>query len=89
MNQSLRSVNNMLVPLVAAAIYFYSPGILYAAAAISVLAAVMLYAKIFLQNLSTGKPNVTCREDAKLSIKRRIIGKMVDSWGTVPFLKPG
>ncbi|MGZ3943783.1 MAG: MFS transporter [Mucilaginibacter sp.] len=44
-NQSLQSVNNMLVPLVAAAIYFYSPGMLYATAAFIVLAAVMMYAK--------------------------------------------
>lgn len=29
-NQSLQSINNMLIPLGAAAVYFYSPGMLYA-----------------------------------------------------------
>lgn len=44
-NQSLQSANNMLVPLGAAAIYFYSPGMLYATAAFIILAAAALYAK--------------------------------------------
>lgn len=44
-NQSLQSANNMLVPLGAAAIYFYSPGMLYATAVFIVLAAVIMYAK--------------------------------------------
>lgn len=44
-NQSLQSANNMLVPLGAAAIYFYSPGMLYAAATGVVLMAVVLYAR--------------------------------------------
>jgi len=44
-NQSLQSANNMLVPLGAAAIYFYNPGILYAAATFIVMAAVMVYVK--------------------------------------------
>ena len=44
-NQSLQSANNILVPLGAAAIYFYSPGMLYATAIVIVLAAVMMCAK--------------------------------------------
>lgn len=44
-NQSLQSVNNMFVPLCAAAIYFYSPGMLYATATFIVLLAVIVYAK--------------------------------------------
>lgn len=55
-NQSLQSANNMLVPLVAAAIYFYSPGMLYAAAAFIVLAAVMLYAKFLPQTKPVQNP---------------------------------
>lgn len=45
-NQSLQSANNMLIPLGAAAIYFYSPCLLYAVATFIVLAAVIMYAKI-------------------------------------------
>jgi DHA1 family tetracycline resistance protein-like MFS transporter len=44
-NQGLQSVNNMLIPLGAAAIYFYSPGMLYATATFVILAAVIMYAK--------------------------------------------
>lgn len=44
-NQSLQSANNMLIPLGAAAIYFYSPGILYGVAACIAGLAVMLYAR--------------------------------------------
>lgn len=44
-NQSLQSANNVLVPLCAAAVYFYSPGMLYAVAVCIVTAAVMMYAK--------------------------------------------
>ena len=44
-NQSLQSANNMLIPLGAAAIYFYSPGMLYAIAMLIVLVAVIMYAK--------------------------------------------
>ncbi|AUD06138.1 MFS transporter [Spirosoma pollinicola] len=43
-NQSLQSANNVLVPLCAAAIYIYSPGVLYAIAALIVLVAAVLYA---------------------------------------------
>jgi DHA1 family tetracycline resistance protein-like MFS transporter len=39
----------MLVPLGAAAIYFYSPGMLYATATFIVLAAVVMYAKFLPQ----------------------------------------
>lgn len=45
-NQSLQSANNMLIPLGAAAIYFYSPGMLYATATFIVLVAVIMYVKI-------------------------------------------
>lgn len=44
-NQSLQSINNMLIPLGAAAVYFYSPGMLYAVAAVIALIAVWLYAQ--------------------------------------------
>ena len=46
LNQSLQSANNMLIPLIAAAIYFKSPGMLYAIAALFVLAAVVTYANL-------------------------------------------
>ncbi|MBF0576461.1 MFS transporter [Dysgonomonas sp. GY617] len=45
-NQSLQSANNMLVPLIAAAIYFYSPSILYATATFIILGAVIIYTKL-------------------------------------------
>jgi len=48
-NQSLQSVNNMLIPLGAAAIYFFSPGMLYATATFIVLAAAILYSKLLPQ----------------------------------------
>lgn len=44
-NQSLQSANKMLIPLAAAAVYFYSPGMLYAVATFIVLIAVLMYAK--------------------------------------------
>jgi len=44
-NQSLQSANNMLIPLGAAAIYFYSPSILYATATFIILIAIILYAR--------------------------------------------
>jgi DHA1 family tetracycline resistance protein-like MFS transporter len=44
-NQSLQSANNVLVPLGAAAIYYYSPSILYATASLIVLLAAVMYAK--------------------------------------------
>jgi DHA1 family tetracycline resistance protein-like MFS transporter len=44
-SQSLQSANNMLIPLGAAAIYFYSPGMLYAAATFIIGALVIMYAK--------------------------------------------
>jgi len=44
-NQSLQSANNVLIPLVAAAIYFYSPAILYATATSIVVMAVIMYLK--------------------------------------------
>jgi len=44
-NQSLQAANNVLIPLAAAAIYFYSQGALYAAATLIMLSAIMLYAK--------------------------------------------
>lgn len=49
-NQSLQSANNMLIPLGAAAIYFYNPGVLYATASIIVLVAVIVYAKFLPQS---------------------------------------
>ncbi len=44
-NQSLQSANNMLIPLGAAAIYFYSPVMLYAAATFIILVAVIVYCR--------------------------------------------
>jgi len=49
-NQSLQSANNMLIPLAAAVIYFYSPGILYGAAACIASVASMLFAKFLPKN---------------------------------------
>jgi MFS transporter, DHA1 family, tetracycline resistance protein len=48
-NQSLQSANNMLIPLGAAAIYFYNPGILYATATFVVLVAAIMYMKFLPQ----------------------------------------
>ncbi len=48
-NQSLQSANNMLIPMGAAAIYFYSPCMLYATAMFIVLLAAILYAKFLPQ----------------------------------------
>jgi len=45
-NQSLQAANNVLVPLGAAAIYFFNPGILYAMAIFIVLMAIIMYVKI-------------------------------------------
>ena len=56
-NQSLQSANNMLIPLGAAAIYFYSPGMLYATATLIVLVAVMMYAKFLPQSKFAQNPN--------------------------------
>jgi MFS transporter, DHA1 family, tetracycline resistance protein len=48
-NQSLQSANNMLVPLGAAAIYFYSPSILYATATCILMAAAIMYSIFYLK----------------------------------------
>ena len=45
-NQSIQSANNMLAPLIAAAIYFYSPSMLYATATVIILGAVIIYTKL-------------------------------------------
>jgi len=58
-SQSLQSANNMLVPLGAAAIYFYSPGVLYATATCIVLAAVIMYAKFRPKTRPAHNPNET------------------------------
>ncbi|MDR3679755.1 MAG: MFS transporter [Flavipsychrobacter sp.] len=52
-NQSLQSANNMLIPLGAAAFYFYNPSALYATATFIVLAAVIMYAKYIPQTTMT------------------------------------
>lgn len=44
-NQSLQSANNVVIPMASAAIYLYSPGILYLSATFIVLAAVFFYAR--------------------------------------------
>jgi MFS transporter, DHA1 family, tetracycline resistance protein len=56
-NQSLQSANKMLIPLGAAAIYFYSPCILYATAVFIVLVAVIMYAKFLPQAGPSQNPN--------------------------------
>lgn len=56
-NQSLQSANNMLVPLGAAVIYFYSPVMLYASATVILLFTVMMYAKLSPQTKPVQNPN--------------------------------
>jgi len=58
-NQSLQSANNMLIPLSAAAIYFYSPGMLYATATFIVLVAVIMYAKFLPPARASENPDET------------------------------
>ena len=48
-NQSLQSANKMLIPLGAAAIYFFSPGMLYATATFIMLVAVFTFTKFLPQ----------------------------------------
>ena len=55
-NQSLQAANNMLIPLGAAAIYFYSPGMLYATATFIVLAAAIMYGKFSSQTKLAQNP---------------------------------
>ena len=50
-NQSLQSANNVLVPLGAAAIYYYSPSVLYAAASVVILLAVLMYTNIWAERM--------------------------------------
>lgn len=59
-NQSLQSANNMLIPLVAASIYFYSPAMLYAAATVVVLGAFIMYARYVprMKLIQSAKANV-------------------------------
>ena len=56
-NQSLQSANNVLIPLGAAAIYFYSPGMLYATATLILLAAVILSSEFLPQTGSSQNPD--------------------------------
>jgi len=58
-NQSLQAANNMLIPLCTAAIYFYSPGVLYATATFIVLLAAIIYAKFFPRAQSAQNPGET------------------------------
>ena len=53
-NQSLQAASNVIIPLGAAAIYFYSPGLLYAAAGSIALAAVYMYATKIQSNRNFG-----------------------------------
>jgi len=57
-NQSLQSANNMLIPLGAAAIYFYNPGVLYAAATGIVLAGLIMYVNLLSPARAAQKPAV-------------------------------
>lgn len=54
-NQSLQSAVNALVPLGAAAIYYYNPGMLYLTAAIMVLIAIVMYKKFIPLNQNHGE----------------------------------
>jgi DHA1 family tetracycline resistance protein-like MFS transporter len=56
-NQSLQSANNMLIPPGAAAIYFYSPDMLYATAAAIILAAAAIYAGYMSKTVPEQNPN--------------------------------
>lgn len=56
-NQSLQSANNMCIPLGAAAIYFYSPGMLYVTAMFIIVIAVMMYMK-YIPQKTTGSTQV-------------------------------
>jgi len=49
-NQSLQSANNMLIPMIAALIYFYSPGMLYGTATLIIFIAFIIYAKYIPQS---------------------------------------
>ncbi|MGN6476691.1 MAG: MFS transporter [Flavipsychrobacter sp.] len=50
-NQSIQSANNVFVPLVAAAIYFISAGILYGIAALAIFSAFLMYKRTLKTNL--------------------------------------
>ena len=52
-NQSLQSVYRVLIPLGAAAIYFYSPGLLYAIATLIVIGALVMFAKLQPQSIQS------------------------------------
>lgn len=52
-NQSLQAANNMLIPLAAAAVYFYSPGVLYGTATFIVIAAAIIYARFLPETTPT------------------------------------
>lgn len=58
-NQSLQSANNMLIPLFAATIYFYSPGILYATASLIVMGAIVMYLKFLPRTTPTQRRSLT------------------------------
>jgi DHA1 family tetracycline resistance protein-like MFS transporter len=49
-NQSLQSANNVLIPMGAAVIYLYSPGMLYVTATFIVLVAMILYSKCIVRS---------------------------------------
>jgi len=55
-NQSLQSANKMFIPLGAAAIYYYSPGLLYATATFIIVIAVSMFAKYIPETSSFQKP---------------------------------
>ena len=57
-NQSLQSANNMLIPLGAAAIYYYSPATLYATASFIILAAIVMYKKYLPEVESVSAPKL-------------------------------
>jgi DHA1 family tetracycline resistance protein-like MFS transporter len=44
-NQSFQSANNVLIPMVAAAIYLHSPAMLYSTATVIIMVAVIMYSK--------------------------------------------
>ncbi|EHQ25305.1 tetracycline resistance MFS efflux pump [Mucilaginibacter paludis] len=56
-NQSMQSANNVLIPVGAAAIYLYSPAILYVAATFILLLAVIMYYKFIPQTIPAQQAN--------------------------------
>lgn len=57
-NQSIQSLINMFVPLIAAAIYFYNPSGLYAFATLIIFLAIVFYPKLFPTHKTNNQDNI-------------------------------